>query len=178
MARFTLFILLLSIVSSSCRELLLNGDFGNFDKDWTFTCYPNPICDQNLCHETFGSGYYLRARAPCQLIQCISGGGELTFQASSPDLDITFDDQPFVGVLTSNNIYRGNVTCQDEYCCLKINFTNTVVYLDNISLQNKEFDPAIIILIILGLAICLVFTFLIVIRAIKYYRDRKTRYLI
>lgn len=168
-----LLVLLLSLASSSSKELLWNGDFEDFDKDWQFTCYPNPICDENLCHETFGSGYYLRSRSPCQLVQCTQSGGKLTFQASSPNLDITFGDQPFVGLLTSDNKYSGNVSCAGDYCCLKINFTNTTVYLDNISLDDGKLDPGFLIVIIVPLSFVLIC--ILTISLYRFFQNRKVK---
>ncbi len=176
MIQSLILLLLLSVSLSSSKELLWNGNFEEFDQNWQFTCYPNPICDENLCHETFGSGYYLKAQKPCQLVQCTQSGGKLTFQASSSHLDITFGDQPFVGVLISDNRYTGNVSCNDGYCCLKINFTNTTVYLDNISLDDGKIDPTIYVIILFPAAGLLCVIILLIIHYYKTQRVKMVRF--
>ena len=155
MLRILAFLLLIFVAITPAKEILQNGNFDNYDHDWLFECQTNPICDENLCLEIFGSGYYIKGQAPCRMVQCIWSGGQLTLQVSSLDLKITFNDQPFQGELISDNLYRGNVSCDDDYCCLIIDFTNTTVYLDNISLDDGKVDMEPIIFGIVLVVTCL-----------------------
>lgn len=139
---------------------MVNGNFEKQTNGWQVTCSDNPICNAELCGQGFGQGYYLLLTSPCRIMQCLKAGGYLKMQVSSLDLNITFDEEPFVGSW-SKDVYVGNVTCRSS-CCLVLTGSNVSVAVDNISLDDGivEYEfPKILILILSLCGIIAVFGF-------------------
>lgn len=157
---------MLPIISG--EQLIINGDFEQYDYGWTFNCDSNPLCNKNLCRDgeaKSGDYFLLLGNQDCTLQQCVQSTAAtyLKFYASrEAELIVEINGNLWQNGDYLDDYYQGYTKCPiEDVCCIKISsFTsinNTSFVVDKITLDQKErltiytfiFYFALVLLIIL-----------------------------